>query len=98
MPSRRPWYGFLYWLLGAQGSFFAWVIALFGIYVTWQEALLFAVNPSARPASVAEVVRDEPHWRRWVAVGGVELDLASALFAARGTGAEGSRRDTILMD
>src|SRR5688572_6236980 len=81
---RRPWYAFLYSLLGAQGSFFAWIVALFGVYVTWNEAILWAVNQQPQAVKVAEVVEAVPRWRRWVRVGGVEIDLASALFAARG--------------
>src|SRR5262245_6515985 len=93
---RRRWFGFLYAILGTQGSFFAWVIALFGIYVTWQEALLWAVNRVPHATTVAEIMRHEPRWRRWVEVGGVEMDLGSALFAA--TGQPTGVTDRILID
>jgi hypothetical protein len=96
---RRPWYGFLYYLLGAQGSFFAWIVALFGVYVTWNEAILWAVNQQPQAVKVSEVVETVPRWRRWVHVGGVEIDLASALFAAGGTRTQATAgTDRIIVD
>lgn len=100
MSARRPWYGFLYYVLGTRGSFFAWVVALLGVYVTWREAVLWAWNRAPVPARVSEVVASEAAWRRWVQVGGVEIDLASALFAAhdRPQGTAGAYAERILID
>lgn len=99
MTVRRPWYGFLYYALGAGGSFFAWIIALFGVYVTGGEAVLWAANPGPADARVADLVESTPRWRRWVRVRGVEVDLGAALYAARGApaGGEGLRADRILI-
>jgi hypothetical protein len=106
--ARRPWYGFLYYLLGAQGSFFAWLIAATGVYFTSREAVLFALNQHPRDATVAEIVTGESRFKRWVQVGGVEIDLGSALFALEGAGGDATQpaaaeraiggADTVLID
>jgi len=100
MAARRPWYGVAYYVLGTRGSFFAWVLALLGVYVTWREAALFAWNQGPVARRVAEVTAAEPGFRRWVQVGGVEIDLGSALFAAqdRALGTAGAFEDRILID
>src|SRR5262249_37074528 len=82
MSARRPWYGFLYYVLGTRGSFFAWVVALLGVYVTWRDAVLFTLNQGPQAMRVAELVTSETSWRRWVQVEGVEVDLSSPLFPA----------------
>lgn len=110
--ARRPWYGFLYYLLGAQGSFIAWLLAATGVYFTWRDAALFLLNQQPHEATVGEIVGGDGRFTRWVRVGGVEIDLGSALFAierpgegggaapARGgdPGAAGQGADTVLVD
>ncbi len=82
---RRPWYSFLYVLLGAQGSFFAWIGALAGIYFTFEPALLYVLNrPGPREALVHEVISEDFGFRRWVRVSGLEVDLSTALDRLRG--------------
>jgi hypothetical protein len=97
---RRPWYGFLYYLLGASGSFFAWVLSIAGLAFTWREAALFLLNPAPRDATVAEIVEAKHPFLRWVRVSGVEIDLGSALFAPPAGAPEPrtATADTILVD
>ncbi len=77
MHTRRPWYGFLYYLLGAQGSFFVWVACVLGLYLTRKEAVLYVFNRQPVRTSVREIRAGELGFRRWVEIGGTELDLAA---------------------
>jgi hypothetical protein len=101
--ARRPWYGFVYYVLGAQGSFVAWLLAATGVYFTYREAGLFVLNREPRDATVSEIVGGGGRLKRWVRVGGVEIDLGSALFALAGDAAAGAAggepgADTVLVD
>ncbi|MFC1706140.1 hypothetical protein ACFL59_04855 [Planctomycetota bacterium] len=93
--SRRPWYGFLYYLLGASGSFFAWVVSILGVYVTYREALLRVANREPNPATVVEVFEEKLGLKRWVQLGGIEVDLGRIRGRA---GLRDGTEDTVLMD
>jgi hypothetical protein len=96
MQHRRPWYGILYYLLGAQGSFFAWILAVFGLFISWGEAILFAANRRPHPSTVAQVLADPPWLKRWVELRGVEVDL-DRLAALAGDPTD-APSDTVLID
>ncbi|MHC4393436.1 MAG: hypothetical protein ACYTFT_13310 [Planctomycetota bacterium] len=95
MSTSKPWYGFLYYLLGARGSFFAWVVCGFGVFLTYREAVLYALNPQPEPRAVPTLVSDPPGLRRWVKVEGTEVDLGR-LFTLDGP--PGVISDTVLLD
>ncbi|RME76508.1 MAG: hypothetical protein D6776_01120 [Planctomycetota bacterium] len=75
MRTQRPWYGFLYYLLGAQGTFFLWVASILGIYLTRKEALLYLLNRAPVPVTVEQLAEGEIGLQRWVRVAGLEIDL-----------------------
>jgi hypothetical protein len=101
MRARRPWYGFLYYLLGAQGSFFVWVACLLGLYLTRKEAALYALNREPVATSVRSVVAGDMGFRRWLGVSGIEIDLETVRAALdENTPLEGIpvAADTVLVD
>lgn len=71
---RLPWYAFLYGLLGAQGTFWLWLIALFACWWTAKPTLQRLSN--REPERGVSVVRaGAGQSKQWVEVEGLELRL-----------------------
>lgn len=79
-PRRARWYCFLYRILGAHLAFWAWILALTGIWFTWREASLYALNVRPIEATVAQVSLGDIAPRRWIEIHGVEVIFHPELF------------------
>jgi hypothetical protein len=71
---RLPWYSFLYMLLGAQGTFWLWLIAIFACWWTAKPTLQRLSNRQAE-TGVSVVRAGAGESQRWVEVEGLELRL-----------------------
>src|SRR5437899_3059094 len=77
-PSRAPWYGFLYRLLGAHGTFWLWVLSVVALWWTWQGALVRLLDREPEHRTVGEISHASD-FHRWVSLYGVEVLLDGAL-------------------
>lgn len=82
--SRWPWYSFLYRWFGAQGTFWLWIVALVGLWLSAEDAVLVLVNRTPHARSVADAASGQNVWRNWVEVEGTELRDAGRLFGELG--------------
>ena len=83
--TRLPWYSFLYRLLGAQGTFWLWILCVGAVWWTLKPALVRLSN--RRPHTIAiEDVTHEATARmiRWVTLTGVEVTVDGALLRRQG--------------
>lgn len=76
--NELPWYAFLYRLLGAQGTFWLWLLTGLALWWTTEPALIRLVNRAPRPVALA-AARQPSATLRWVKVEGIELSLDRAL-------------------
>jgi len=77
---KLPWYSFLYRMLGAQGTFWLWIICVGAVWWTLKPALVRLSN--RRPHTIA--VRDVTPaatggMTRWVSLTGVEVTVDGTL-------------------
>jgi hypothetical protein len=85
--AAGPWYGFLYRLLGAHGTFWLWVLSVVAMWWTWQGALLSILDREPERRTVAEIaLASDVH--RWVSLSGVEVLVDSALLGRDPSSAE----------
>jgi hypothetical protein len=75
---RAPWYSFLYGVLGAQTTFWLWVLCLGTLWFTARGAVLSLANRSPEKRSVSEAALSHD-LRRWVILPGVRLQLGRQL-------------------
>jgi hypothetical protein len=78
-PKSPPWYCFLYRLLGAQGTFWLWVVTAIAMWWTGGRAVVRLRNLESQHLMVDQVVQERG--QRWVVLAGLELDLDRRLFA-----------------
>lgn len=76
--NELPWYAFLYRLLGAQGTFWLWLLTGLALWWTTEPALIRLVNRTPRSVALSSA-RQPGATLRWVKVEGVELRLDRAL-------------------
>lgn len=73
-PLRQlPWYSFLYRFLGAQGTFWLWLLAPLTLWWTAQPAMIRVANRSPRALTV-RTIESQP-LVRWVRLSGLRLSL-----------------------
>ena len=84
-----PWYGFLYRLLGAHGTFWLWVLSVVAMWWTWQGALVRVLDREPEHRTVFEIAAAN-NGRRWVELYGVEVWLDGALLGREPGGTSGS--------
>ncbi len=73
-----PWYSFLYRLLGAQGTFWLWIVAILALW--WTETPFVQRLENRTPVFLGPLeVGAGAEGRRWVDTTGVELDLDRGL-------------------
>lgn len=78
MASRLPWYSFLYRLLGAQGTFWLWIVAISALW--WTETPFMQRLENRTPAVMNLLVAGAgADGRRWVDTTGVEVVLDRGL-------------------
>jgi hypothetical protein len=71
---KLPWYSFLYRVLGAQGTFWLWLLAILAMWWTTKPALIRLVNRNPQQMSLEEA-REPGATTRWVSVRGLEVGL-----------------------
>ncbi|MBL4844306.1 MAG: hypothetical protein JKY65_02160 [Planctomycetes bacterium] len=76
--NELPWYAFLYRVLGAQGTFWLWLLTGLALWWTTEPALIRFVNRSPRPVALSKA-RQPNATLRWVQVEGLELSLDRVL-------------------
>lgn len=96
MSRTRPWYGLLYYLLGAPGSFLLWIVVFGGMFLTYQEALLFLLNAEPASQQLTALATPQPTWNRWVKLQGVVLSLDLAPVSSN-TETHSSGSNTLLL-
>ncbi len=78
MASRLPWYSFLYRLLGAQGTFWLWIVAISALW--WTEKPFMQRLENRTPVTVTPLVAGAgADGRRWIDTTGVEVGLDRGL-------------------
>lgn len=78
MATRLPWYSFLYRLLGAQGTFWLWIVAILALW--WTETPFMQRLENRTPVTVTPLVAGAgADGRRWIDTLGVEVTLDRAL-------------------
>ncbi len=80
---RLPWYSFLYRLLGAQGTFWLWLIALLALWWTATPAMIRFANQAPRTLSVRAAANADP-FTRWVRLEGVLIGVDRRLLRREG--------------
>ena len=76
-----PWYSFLYRLLGAQGTFWLWILAVITLWWTAEPALIRLSNRKPQRVAVEAVDETAGTLTRWVSLNGVEVTLDWRLLA-----------------
>ena len=78
MAPRLPWYSFLYRLLGAQGTFWLWIVAILALW--WTETPFMQRLENRAPVTVTPLVAGAgADGRRWIDTTGVEVALDRGL-------------------
>lgn len=78
MATRLPWYSFLYGLLGAQGTFWLWIVAILALW--WTETPFMQRLENRAPVTVTPLVAGAgAEGRRWIDTTGVEVGLDRGL-------------------
>ena len=70
---QLPWYSFLYRFLGAQGTFWLWLLAPLSLWWTAQPAMIRVANRSPRALKV-RAIESQP-MVRWVTLTGLRLSI-----------------------
>lgn len=76
-----PWYSFLYRLLGAQGTFWLWIVAVITLWWTAGPAVVRLSNRHPTRLAVEKVDDAAQTLTRWVELEGVEVALDWRLLA-----------------
>jgi hypothetical protein len=78
MATKLPWYSFLYRLLGAQGTFWLWIVAISALW--WTEKPFIQRLENRTPVPVTPLVAGAgAEGRRWIDTAGVEVGLDRGL-------------------
>lgn len=93
-----PWYAFLYRLLGAQGTFWLWVVCLVALWWTAKPTLHRVANRTPATRHVADVATTSSatDLTRWVSLTGVEVVYDRELLGQRSASAQSPVR--LLLD
>ncbi|MEZ6189163.1 MAG: hypothetical protein R3F62_29705 [Planctomycetota bacterium] len=79
-PTRLPWYSFLYRLLGAQGTFWLWIVCVGAVWWTLKPALVRLSNRRPHAIAIQDVTQEATRrMTRWVSLTGVEVTVDGAL-------------------
>lgn len=79
---KLPWYSFLYRLLGAQGTFWLWLLVVAALWWTTKPALIRLFNRKPQRVTHSQALNPS-RTVRWVRVEGLQLELDRRLLLSK---------------